>query len=171
MTPIEPRPLRIHEVLRDPGCAIQWEHLLRERGARLDVSPEIPPILATEALVCRVFGNLITNAIRHNPSPQPLIRVHPGEGTTRARVEILLEDNGPGFPERVLSRAEHLRGQPSTLKGGFGIAITHRALERLRGSIHLENRPEGGARVRIELPAARPKDAKGTFEQRVRELV
>ena len=170
MTPLEPRALRIHEVLRDPGCAVQWEHLLRERSARLEVSPDIPPVLATEALVCRVFGNLITNAIRHNPNPQPHVRVRLGEATTAARVEVVLEDDGPGFPDVILSRVDHLKNRPSTLKGGFGLAVTHRALERLHGAIHLENRAEGGGRVRVELPAAR-QERMMTLEQRVRELV
>ena len=166
-TPLEPEVLLIHEVLGDPGCAAQWENLLRERGARLEVSRDIPPVLATEALLCRVFGNLITNAIRHNAGPQPLIRIRQGD-SAYGLVEVLVEDNGPGFPPHVVEHQE----RPTTLKGGFGLTITRHAVERLRGDVALGNKPEGGALVRLRLPVAPSlPHARTSLEQRVRELV
>ena len=168
MTPLEPAALRIQDVLKDPGCAAQFANLVDERQARLDVGPRIPAVLATEALLCRVFGNLITNAIRHNPRPRPLVRIADAPTQARNEVRVLVEDDGPGLPQVVKDSFAKLPNRPTTLKGGFGLAITRRAVERLNGRLAVEDRPGGGTRFVIDLPAAtRISD----LEARVRELV
>jgi signal transduction histidine kinase len=171
MTPLEPRSLRLHEVLHDPGCKAQWDTLMGERRATLTISDAIPPILGTESLVCRVFGNLITNAIRHNRA-DPVVTIAPG-APLRGRVEILVEDNGPGFPADLLDIGRGARTGTLGLRRGFGLTITQRALERLGGSIRLENKEGGGAIARIVLPAARLPGVPeiGSLEARVRELI
>lgn len=171
MAPVEPRVLKLHRVLRDPGCAAQYANLLQERAATLDISQEIPPIFATESLLCRVFGNLITNAIRHNPAPAPRVVIHADETAPMGYARIYVDDNGPGFPEKVKERFANLRNRPTTLRGGFGLAITRRAIERLSGSIELDDAPGGGGRVVVHLPLPPPPPRPSTIEQRVRELV
>lgn len=168
MTPLEPEPLRVQDVLKDPGCAAQFGSLVAERNARLEVAPDMPPVLATESLLCRLFGNLVTNAVRHNPRPRPLVRIRSGEPLERNEVRILVEDDGPGLPEAVRDRFAKLPNKPVTLKGGFGLAITRRAAERLNGRLGVEERPGGGTRFIVDLPAA----VQATdLETRVRELV
>ena len=170
MTPVEPEVLRIDQVLRTPECAAQFQDLARERRALLEISPDIPPVLATESLVCRVFGNLITNAIKHNPRPDPRIRISAGASAPRNRVEILVDDNGPGFPEEMKARVRRFKHRPTTLKGGFGLSITHRAVERLGGELYLDDAPGGGGRARVHLPKP-VLVPRSTLEERVRELV
>lgn len=165
---VEPRAVRVNEVVRDSGCSVQWQTLLEERHARLHVQQDIPPVMATEALLCRILGNLITNAIRHNPAEAPGIWIR-GDRARADRVEVVVEDDGPGLPPHLVAR--HGR-QPTSLKRGFGIAIAQRAVERLGGTMRLENGSRGGARVRIELPAAAPPEpVRTTLLQRVRDFV
>lgn len=170
MTPLEPRTLRIQELLMRPEVSAQWDFLLRERRAELVIDRDIPPVRATETLVARVFGNLITNAIRHNPDPAPRVRVRRAGSGPRGRVAIAVEDNGPGFPAALVHRVDHLKNKPTTIKGGFGLAIARRAAERLQGSLHISNAPSGGGVATVELPAAHEPDDEG-LERRVRELV
>lgn len=168
MTPLEPRELPLSTVLAEGGCSAQWGALAAERGARVEIRPDLPIVLGTESLVCSVFGNLITNAIRHNPAPEPLVVIRRGEPKPPGFVEVLIEDNGPGFPETLMRRVRAMPNRPSTIKGGFGIAIAHRAVGRLGGRLALENAPGGGALARLMLPA--PLHLTG-IEERVRELV
>ena len=155
MTPLEPRPLMLSDVLRSPGCAAQWKNLARERGAEVDIARDMPCVLATEDLICRVFGNVITNAIRHNPKPRPRVKVR-GEEKDGETVELVVEDDGPGFPPELIARVQRLKSRPTTIRGGFGLAITRLAVDRLRGSMSLANAPGGGAVVRVRLPASKP---------------
>ncbi len=64
------------------------------------------------------------------------------------RVRVEVADDGPGFtviPEGASTKA---RGW------GLGLSLVESLLRASAGSLERGNRPEGGARVAIELPAA-----------------
>ena len=151
LVPVDPR-----GVLESDACRAQFEHLLEERGAQLVVDAAMPRVMATDAALCQLLGNLVTNAIRHNPRPDPLVRVwaRPRE----EEVDLVVEDNGPGFHDAALRR---LREQPApggtTGRSGFGLAIARRTAERLSGRLEVGNAPAGGARVGVTLRAAPPR--------------
>jgi two-component system sensor kinase FixL len=70
-------------------------------------------------------------------------------------VEIEIADTGPGIPESVLER---LFSRFTTTKDqgggmGIGLSISRRIIEAHGGTLHAENRPEGGAVFRFSLPA------------------
>jgi signal transduction histidine kinase len=73
----------------------------------------------------------------------------------------MVEDNGPGFPPEVVPRLfEAFFTTKGPEKGtGLGLAISRELLERFGGTLHAENRPEGGARLRVELPRHVPQPA------------
>jgi signal transduction histidine kinase len=153
-------PVWIGEALNGVECTTRYRDLLRERGARLEVTVlhGTPPVLATTSVVCQVVGNLVVNAIKHNPKPAPLVRVriHPldAEGTL---VETVVEDNGPGFSPAAMARLRDLLqgGTPRSLReGGFGLVIVQRAATHLGGRVWVDRSPEGGAAVHVVLPAA-----------------
>ncbi|GEM_PF-4525705 len=150
-----PRALGVEEVVMGDACRAQYEPMLRERGARLEVAPGIPPVMGDEVILAQVLGNLILNSVRHNASPAPIVRIRAEPGPAPGRVDVLVEDNGPGFPADVLRRFDQLTGsRPATLRAGFGLVISHRAAQRLQGKLRLENPPGGGGRARLELPSA-----------------
>ena len=67
-------------------------------------------------------------------------------------LRLVVEDNGSGFPENLLDRAfePYITTKP---KGtGLGLAIVKKIIEEHGGSIGIENRKSGGARVVVSLP-------------------
>jgi signal transduction histidine kinase len=69
-------------------------------------------------------------------------------------VRIEVEDTGPGFSAEAI---ENLFTPFYTTREdgtGLGLAISHRIVESHGGRIAAANRPGGGARVTIELPAS-----------------
>lgn len=72
----------------------------------------------------------------------------PAQGA--AFVELVVDDQGPGLP--VAAR----RGEPGVTTraagSGLGLAIARRVAERHGGALMMEDRPGGGARVRLVLP-------------------
>jgi signal transduction histidine kinase len=107
-------------------------------------------------LLHAAIENVVRNALRYTPEGgEVTVRLQRKEG----RVTITVEDQGPGVPEAELerlfepfSRVGEARERES---GGFGLglAITGRTLMLHGGSARAENRPEGGLRVTLQLPA------------------
>src|SRR4051794_17513031 len=101
----------------------------------------------------QALTNLVDNAMRHGAGEIRLSTRQVGD-----RVELHVRDDGPGFsPEFIehaferFSRADSARGSGGT---GLGLAIVEAIARAHGGQGHAANRPEGGADVWLELPAA-----------------
>lgn len=156
IAPHELEPARVEDALASSDCRTRFEHLVAERGARLVVEPG-PPVHASMAGLCQVLGNVVLNAVKHKNDGPSVVRVRSRRLDDDPRlVEIVVEDDGPGFPDAVLQAFGRVKGgRPSTIRGGFGLIITRQAVEKMGGAMWLENRPQGGGVVHFTLPAAR----------------
>lgn len=108
-------------------------------------------------LMEQVILNLLENAVNH------------AEGATRIRVEIAgqgdtvmiaVEDDGAGFPPELLPQLfdRKLLPQPRSCADGrrglgLGLTLCSAIIKAHGGRMTAENRPEGGARVCLWLPA------------------
>jgi signal transduction histidine kinase len=74
-------------------------------------------------------------------------------------VEIVVTDNGPGFPPELIPQVfEPFVTTKEPGKGtGLGLAVCSRIIEVMGGTIQAENGAEGGAVFRVVLPALAPK--------------
>jgi two-component system, OmpR family, sensor kinase len=101
----------------------------------------------------RLVTNLVENALKYGGAARG--RVYRQSGG--AVLEI--DDNGPGVPSSELDRVfePFFRGEPSRNRetGGIGLGLAVvRSLARAHGGdVTLLNRPEGGLRARVTLPA------------------
>lgn len=103
------------------------------------------------------LSNLVQNAIDFSPAGG---RVAITASTTpEARVEVLVDDEGPGLPEfarpRVFEKFFSLE-RPDTGKKstGLGLNFVKEVAVLHGGAIALENLPGGGLRARLTLPRA-----------------
>ncbi len=69
------------------------------------------------------------------------------------RAVLLVEDRGPGFSDEA---RDHLFEPFFSTRGstGLGLSVVHGIVVEHGGTIHAENRPEGGARMTVEIPLA-----------------
>lgn len=168
-----------HE-LRTPLTTLKAELELAEQPGRS--RQELVTAVAAAAddtdRLRQAVDNLLDNALRHAPTrstidvactvgirPEPAAGPH-GElhgelpGTQTLVIEV--RDHGPGFPPEFLphaferfSRADAARSRNAG-GAGLGLAIV-RATARAHGGIACaDNPPDGGARVRLELPLRPP---------------
>lgn len=123
-----------------------------------DIPPE-PSIygMVDTARVEQILGNLIMNALRYTPEGgEVTLRLRYDSQKTKVVLEVI--DSGEGIPapdlERVFERLYRVDPSRSRQAGGsgLGLAITRKLVEAHDGSIHAENRSNGGAIFRIELP-------------------
>jgi len=122
---------------------------------RLDLDPAITGIEADRGRVRQIFNNLLTNALEAlDGTPEPLVEIgtHSDVTPEAAYAEVTVCDNGPGFQRDLLGRVfdPYVTSKP---KGtGLGLAIVKKIVEEHGGRIDADNRPQGGARVRVVLP-------------------
>lgn len=128
--------------------------------------PDAPVIFSgDERLLGQAFVNLLKNAAEAIEG-EDAAGDRPGQIEVTLRdvpheaVEILIEDNGPGFPDAARDRLLEPYVTTREKGTGLGLAIVNRIIMDHGGTITLQNRPDGrqGARVSIRLPhrTARP---------------
>jgi nitrogen fixation/metabolism regulation signal transduction histidine kinase len=133
--------------------------LYRSQDAAVEIATMIDPQLewveADRGRIRQILNNLVTNAL------EALEGVSPGRielQTALAEAEgqsvalLTVSDNGPGFQRELLGRIfdPYVTSKPRGT--GLGLAIVRKIVEEHGGRIEAENRPEGGARVRVMLP-------------------
>jgi PAS domain S-box-containing protein len=118
----------------------------------------VPPVMADDARLCQVFINLLVNAAHavgeEAPADQQIRIVTATDEEGRAVIAI--EDSGPGIAEDILPRIfdPFFTTKPVGIGTGLGLSICHTIVASLGGSLVASNRPGGGTRFRVVLPAA-----------------
>jgi nitrogen fixation/metabolism regulation signal transduction histidine kinase len=122
---------------------------------KLDLDEQITMLEADRGRVRQILNNLVTNALEAlegTPAPRLEIDTRLEQGSDAAYAVVTVCDNGPGFQRELLNRVfdPYVTSKP---KGtGLGLAIVKKIVEEHGGRIDADNRPEGGARVRVVLP-------------------
>ena len=68
------------------------------------------------------------------------------------QVKIAVSDNGPGFPEEMMTRIFEPYVTTKPRGTGLGLAVVKKIVDEHHGSIAIENRPQHGACVSVLLP-------------------
>jgi len=156
---------RLRPVIRDVHCSLMLQQAasrvlpdLEEKGLTIDtvVSTDLVSCRTDASRVLQILINLLRNAARHSPAGGHIrLSAHPAGN----RVVILVDDNGPGIPpdqiDRVFDVYETNAGEERS-GVGLGLPLSRRLARLLGGELSAEHRPEGGGRLRLELPYAAP---------------
>ena len=119
----------------------------------LDVT--LPDIEADRDRVRQVLHNLLTNSIEAcegNAQGEIQLRTALITRGNEASAEVVVADSGPGFAPDILGRMFDPYVTTKTKGTGLGLAIVKKIVEEHGGRIEAENRREGGALIRVELP-------------------
>lgn len=136
------------------------EEARRVRGAGLAVDTSgvrASRVRGDAALLAQLVRNLVDNAARHARTGIALAVSPDGSG---GRVTLTIDDDGDGIPladrDRVFDRFVRLDDARARDTGGsgLGLAIAREIARAHGGAVRVEDAPTGGARLRVELPAA-----------------
>jgi signal transduction histidine kinase len=126
---------------------------LSETGGKVAIEGKpVKPYFGRPAALKRCLGNLLDNAIKYGGFA--VVKVD----DTERRLEIRIQDEGPGIPESELEKVfepfYRLEASRSRETGGtgLGLAIARSIAEGHGGRLTLANRPEGGLEARLTLP-------------------
>lgn len=119
----------------------------------VQIPEDIPYFYIDQGLMEHVLINLIHNAVNYSP---PNTTVTICASCLIDQLVITVEDEGSGFPEaeikKVFDRFYRLTNS-KTGGTGLGLSIVKGFVESHGGWVTLQNKPEGGAKFTIRIPA------------------
>ena len=134
----------------------RWDERAAQGGHRLDVRCRDQGLAAvSDEDLAIVLDNLVENALVYSPDGGTVALECDRDGDD---VVVAVSDDGPGLQpgeeERVFERFARGRGGQGTPGTGLGLSIVATLARRWGGSARIANRPSGGARAEVRLPAA-----------------
>ncbi len=148
------KPVALEGVLLATRAVLEPE--AQAHNAELIFPEKLPAVLADETLLLVVLQNLIGNAMKFvAPGVRPRIEI--ACATQAGVVTVTITDNGLGIAPEYRAKVFQIfeRFHPEFPGTGMGLAIVHRAIERLGGKIGVRSAPMGtGSQFWLELPAA-----------------
>lgn len=101
------------------------------------------------------FRHVLENAIQHNDSENPLVKVRVSSPATNpSELTVAISDNGPGIPEQ--EQAVLVEGDETPFQHGSGIGlwIVNWIISNCGGRIEFDRSQFGGSRVRLIFPVS-----------------
>ncbi len=157
--PFSPADLRIDELMET--AAEEGAVLAEPREVAISTRVASGPVLVNgdARRLKRALLIGIDNAVKHSPPGGRITLAADRDGDW---IEIAIIDDGPGVPEdelpHVFDRFFRGRAEKEMQNRGIGIGlpIAREIIEQHGGRVRLENRPEGGAVLRVVLPCEAP---------------
>jgi signal transduction histidine kinase len=136
----------------------EWSIRFQQEGATavVDVTDDAPVFEADKALIKRVLGNLVQNALTHSATAVSLQLCARRDGDG---ILFTVADNGPGIPaeyhEVIFRKFERVKNPniPRTRSSGLGLAFCKLAIDAHGGRIWVQSAGEGkGSAFHFSLP-------------------
>ncbi|MEY2555584.1 MAG: two-component system, OmpR family, sensor histidine kinase KdpD [Verrucomicrobiota bacterium] len=125
---------------------------LKDAEVRINTAKNLPPISVDSRLIQQALGSLLSNAVAHGKSEQP---IEVSAARDDSMLVISVADHGPGLaPGEENKVFEKFYRGPRTRPGGvgLGLSIARQLVEAHGGQIVAQNQENGGARFSIRLP-------------------
>ncbi|PRY14434.1 phospho-acceptor domain-containing protein [Pontibacter ummariensis] len=130
------------------------ESLALPDSVSIEVSSTLPELNTERILLQQVFTNLISNAVKYNDKPHPVIQV--GARELARSYEFWIADNGPGigkeYHEKVFGIFQTMEARDTKESTGIGLAIVKKIVSEKGCSIRIESEEGMGSRFVFTWP-------------------
>ncbi len=154
--PPERKDVDLNTIIQNSLELLGYQFRNENVNLKLDLAPDLPPIVGDEAQMTQVFTNLALNAAQamHEwKGAHDLTITSRREG---ANVCVCVMDTGPGIPQEIRTKVfePFFTTKVGTGGTGVGLSLCLNIIEGHGGRIKLEETPGGGATFNISLPAS-----------------
>jgi PAS domain S-box-containing protein len=127
---------------------------LKKVQVRLELAPELPPVLGDSSAIANTLMNLCTNAVDAMPKGGSLVLSTRDLG--QGYVELAVADTGEGMSPQVLARAMEpfFTTKPVGEGTGLGLSQAYGTMKAHGGTLALASEPGRGTRASLTFPAA-----------------
>ena len=122
------------------------------KGYRLDTNymPDLPEIMADKDMLYQAFLNILINAMQSMPDGGD-IQISITAKDDLVKIQFL--DEGQGIGEEINAKIWDPFFTTKEKGTGLGFGIVKNIIQAHNGVVHIENRPNRGVVVTVELPA------------------
>jgi len=167
--PGERQPTDLNETMRRILVLLQYHPLCRRLSVVTDLEAALPKVDLDRAAWEQVMLELVTNA-REAMADGGRVRIATrrvapdGEPTASSRIEVIVEDDGPGIPPEEVARVfDPFFTTRATKRGmGIGLKICRDIVHEHGGQMRVESGGRNGTRVVILLRASLAKREDGS---------
>lgn len=122
------------------------------------IAPNLPTLSATRPALTQVFGNLISNAIKHHDRTDGRVDVGYRQ-LDNGFHEFSVTDDGPGidpaFHHKLFNIFQVLEARDKVENTGIGLAIVKKTIEAEGGTVAIESKAGQGSTFRVTWPPQR----------------
>lgn len=149
-----PHPVDLSEHVSDQVAALRTEY----PAAQVTTSSSDAVIVRTYPDIEEAIGELLANAIEHNPRPEAEctvdVQLHRAAASSGTRAEVVIQDNGPGIPRREqMVTSAHVETQLQHSRG-TSLWLTRWIVDESDGDFEIDTTGQTGSEIRIRLPIA-----------------
>ena len=149
---LRPEPVSAEAVVKHAMEALAGD--IEKTGARVTVG-SLPVVQAERTSLCRVFQNLVGNAVKFTDDGPPEVDI--GAERDGPAWRFWVSDNGigmdPRHAERIFEPFQRLHGEEDYAGTGIGLAVCARIIEQHGGRIWVSTNPGEGSVFSFTLPA------------------
>ncbi|MFN4082466.1 MAG: PAS domain S-box protein [Bacteroidia bacterium] len=120
----------------------------------INIQPNLPEIISERIAFEQVMTNYISNAIKYNNNPEPVIDISCKKNNDY--YEFCVADNGPGiapeFHEKVFGIFQTLQSRDTFESTGVGLAIVKKMVEDKGGKVWIESAEGKGSKFYFSWP-------------------
>ena len=146
------QPVKVHALMDEILPIIETEASKHNVKVTVDVPPSVPAVNGDSAMLRQAFLNLAINACQAMPNGGSL-RLKAGP-SSRARVEVLVQDTGVGIAPEHLSKIFNLYFTTKEKGTGIGLSMVYRIIQMHDGEVEVQSTPGRGTTFRVLLPRA-----------------
>ncbi len=152
----ESLPLSMTSVIEEATAFLRHDMQAQGVSVRLQLPPDLPPVLGDRTQLQQVVVNLAMNAAQALASLPPAQRhVVIGAHLEGDHVAVTVDDEGPGIAAEHFDRLFQSFFTTKENGMGIGLPICRTIVEAHGGQLRAENRTAGGARFSFSIPAHR----------------
>jgi two-component system, OmpR family, phosphate regulon sensor histidine kinase PhoR len=143
----------LHKIVSEVVDDVEGSALNKSIAVKLTATGEPVPILGDTTRLYHLALNLVDNAIKYSPA-QTAVSVHIDH--TADTITLRVQDEGPGIPEKELSRVfdKYYRGTQAKYQpgAGLGLSVVWAIAQAHDGRATVHNADGGGAVFTVTLP-------------------
>lgn len=157
----ELKPVDVRQLVEDLAATLDVPE-----GTRIVLEGEFPVPQAPRGALVRVFGNLISNAIKHGCPDGGTVTVTARSEPDYYRFSVA--DDGPGiaeeYQERVFAMFQTLRPRDEVEGTGMGLALVKKTIEIHGGTVTMESKLGEGTTIHFTWPTDPPPVPDASYE-------